>query len=389
MNGELLRLIEGLHREKEIHKEILFQSLETALATAIRKRYGIEEEISLTINRSNGQIECEEFDLKDPRIWAELGRIAAQTAKQVMIQRLREAERDVVYGEYEARAGRIVTGTVQRFEGEAIIVNLGRAEGILPREERVKGELYRPGDRIRCLVLEVKKVGPKVKIILSRGHADLVRRLFEIEVPEINDGIIEVRRIVREPGYRTKFAVWSNDPKIDCVGACVGVRGSRIKSIIDELNGEKIDIIRWNDSLEVLVQNALKPAVINIDNIFPDEATKTVTVIVDEDQQSLAIGKGGRNVRLASRLAGWDIEIKTRAEFETDELARRTGGVPAEALPSSPESSEATPATPEAAEASEGPESVVEESPGAEPAPLEEPGSAQAGSTADEARPVV
>ena len=356
MNGELLRLIEGLHREKEIDKEILFQSLESALSMAIRKKYGIEEEVPLTINRLTGQVECEEFDLKDPRIWMDLGRIAAQTAKQVMIQRLREAERDVVYDEYEARAGRIVNGTVQRFEGEAIIVNLGRAEGILPREERVRGELYRPGDRIRCLVLEVKKVGPKVKIILSRASPDLVRRLFEVEVPEINDGIIVVKRIVREPGYRTKFAVWSNDSKVDCVGACVGVRGARIKSIIDELNGEKIDIIRWNDSLEVLVQNALKPATIHLDNVFPEETTKTVAVLVEEDQQALAIGKGGRNVRLASRLVGWEIEIKTRAEFEADELAlrKKPAGAPAEEAAGSAPSPEEPAVPAESPEASAG-----------------------------------
>jgi len=326
MNRDLIRLIETIHREREIDKEVLFQTLESALASAIRKRFGVEEELTLKIDRESGEIDCEEYDLKDPRLWTELGRIAAQAAKQVMMQRLREAERDVIFDEYEAKAGQLVNGTVQRFEGEAIIVSLGRAEGILPREERARGEIYRPGDRIRCLVLEVKKIGPKVKIILSRASPELVRRLFELEVPEIADGILEIRRIVREPGYRTKIAVWSKEPKIDCVGACVGVRGARIKSIIDELGGEKIDIIRWSDSLELLIMNALKPAQINVDNIFPDEETRSSIVLVDEDQQSLAIGRGGRNVRLASRLVGWEIEIKTRAEFEAEELARQRGG---------------------------------------------------------------
>jgi N utilization substance protein A len=200
------------------------------------------------------------------------------------------------------------------------VINLGRTEAYLPREERVRGETFAPGDRIRAIVLEVRKDGPRVRIIVSRTHPDLVRRLFELEVPEIADQIIEIKRVVREPGYRTKMAVISQDPKIDCIGACVGVRGSRIKAVIDELRGERIDIIRWSDSLETLIMNGLKPAAIHIDNIYADVDAHSAVVIVDEDQQSLAIGKKGQNVRLASRLCGWDIDIKTRAEFEAENL---------------------------------------------------------------------
>ena len=182
----------------------------------------------------------------------------------------------------------------------------------------MRGETFSPGDRIRGIVLEVRKDGPRVRIIVSRRHPDLVRRLFDLEVPEIADEIIQIKRVVREPGYRTKMAVISQDPKIDCIGACVGVRGSRIKAVIDELRGERIDIIRWSDSLETLVMNGLKPATIHLDHIYSALHNRAVVVVVDEDQQSLAIGKKGQNVRLASRLCGWDIDIKTREEFEAE-----------------------------------------------------------------------
>jgi N utilization substance protein A len=241
--------------------------------------------------------------------------------------RLREAVRDVLFEEYEARVGQLVNGVVQRFEGDYLVVNLGKVEAYLGKEDRVRGETFNPGDRIRAIIVEVRKDGSRVRILVSRTHPDLVRCLFQLEVPEIADAIIEIKRVVREPGYRTKMAVVSQDPKIDCIGACVGVRGSRIKAVIDELRGERIDIIRWSDSLETLIMNGLKPAVIHIDNIYADVDAHQAVVIVDEDQQSLAIGKKGQNVRLASRLCGWDIDIKTRAEFEAENL----GIVPPEA----------------------------------------------------------
>jgi N utilization substance protein A len=256
---------------------------------------------------------------------AELGRIAAQAVKQGFQQRLREAERDVLFEEYESRVGQLVNGVVQRFEGDYLVVNLGKVEAYLGKEDRVRGETFNPGDRIRAIIVEVRKDGSRVRILVSRTHPDLVRCLFQLEVPEIADGIIEIKRVVREPGYRTKMAVLSVDPKIDSIGACVGVRGSRIKAVIDELRGERIDIIKWSDSLETLIQNGLKPATIDINNIYPDIDTRSAVVIVDEDQQSLAIGKKGQNVRLASKLCGWDIDIKTRAEFETDQSG---GGTP-------------------------------------------------------------
>jgi len=331
MNQEdILRMIDVIHRDKDIPVDILFHGLEQAIAAAVRKRIGAGDDLIVLIDRTSGEITIEddegeyEFDL------SELGRIAAQACKQVMMQKIREAERDVLYDEYEARVGQLVNGTVQRFDGDNLVVNLGRTEAYLPRDERVRGETFSPGDRIRAIVLEVRKDGPRVRILVSRAHPDLVRRLFELEVPEIADGIIEIKRVVREPGYRTKMAVISQDPKIDCIGACVGVRGSRIKAVIDELRGERIDIIRWSDSLETLIMNGLKPAAIHIDNIYADVDTHSAVVIVDEDQQSLAIGKKGQNVRLASRLCGWDIDIKTRAEFEAESM---DGGPPADGDP--------------------------------------------------------
>ena len=322
---EFLRMIDVIAREKDISPEQVFLALEDALALGVRKRLGAGEDLLVKIDRKTGEIGMEddeevyEFDL------GELGRIAAQAVKQVMMQKFREAERDKLYDEFEGRVGSLVNGTVQRFDGEDLVINLGRVEAYLPKEERVKGETFQPGDRIRAIVVEVRKDGPRVRIEASRAHADLVRRLFELEVPEIADAIIEIKRVVREPGYRTKMAVISSDPKIDCIGACVGVRGARIKAVIDELRGERIDIIRWSDSLETLIMNGLKPATIHLDNIFPDIDSHSAVVIVDEDQQSLAIGKNGRNVRLASRLCGWDIDIKTRAEFEADSLGSPRG----------------------------------------------------------------
>ena len=317
---DLLRMIDVIHRDKDIPKEVIFLGLEEAMAIGVRKRLGAGEDLVVTIDRTTGEILIEDEEEEYEIEMAELGRIAAQAIKQGFLQKLREAERDVLFDEYEGRVGALVNGTVQRFDGDELVVNLGRVEAYLPRDERVRGETFSPGDRIRAIVIEVRKDGPRVRIVVSRAHADLVRRLFELEVPEIADGIIESKRVVREPGYRTKMAVISQDPKIDCIGACVGVRGSRIKAVIDELRGERIDIIRWSDSLETLIMNGLKPAAIHLDNIFPDIDTHSAVVLVDEDQQSLAIGKKGQNVRLASRLCGWDIDIKTRAEFEADSL---------------------------------------------------------------------
>jgi len=326
MNPEdLLRMIDVIHRDKDIPKEVIFRGLEEALAAGVRKRLGVGEDLVVRLDRKTGEVSMEDDEEEYEFELAELGRIAAQAVKQGFQQRLREAERDVLFEEYESRVGQLVNGVVQRFEGDYLVVNLGKVEAYLGKEDRVRGETFNPGDRIRAIIVEVRKDGSRVRILVSRTHPDLVRCLFQLEVPEIADAIIEIKRVVREPGYRTKMAVVSVDPKIDSIGACVGVRGSRIKAVIDELRGERIDIIKWSDSLETLIQNGLKPATIDINNIYPDIDTRSAVVIVDEDQQSLAIGKKGQNVRLASKLCGWDIDIKTRAEFETDQSG---GGTP-------------------------------------------------------------
>lgn len=312
MNGELLRIVDTLHRDKAIDKDIIFEGIEAGLLSAAKKRFGLNEDVSVTVDRETGKIRARHGEKEmDPN---ELGRIAALTAKQVMMQKIREAERDVIFDEYEQKAGTIVTGTVQRHEGPYVIVNLGRAEGIIPRKEQVYGETYQPGERLKFYIEEVKKVGQKVKIVLSRTHPDLIKKLFEFEVPEVADRTIQVMGIAREPGHRTKIAVSSIDSKVDAVGACVGVRGSRIKNIVDELNGEKIDIVRWNDSTEVLIMNSLKPA--EISSIEMDFEEKKASVLVPEDQLSLAIGRKGQNVRLASKLTGWELDLVTQSRLQ-------------------------------------------------------------------------
>jgi N utilization substance protein A len=312
MNGaDLLRIVDLMHREKNIPKEVIFEGIEAAVQLATERHYGDEEGITVSIDRESGQIHAQKGDLViDPEL---LGRIAAQSAKQVMIQKIREAECNAVFDEYAAMKGDLVHGTVQRFEGGAATVTLGKSEAILPRGEQIPGETHHVGERIKAVILDVRKVGHRVKIILSRTHADFVRRLFENEIPEIADRTIEIKAIAREAGYRTKIAVSSIDMKVDCVGACVGVRGSRIKNIVDELGGERIDIVRWNDSLQVLIPNALQPA--QIEEVFLYPRLGRAIVLVKEDQLSLAIGRRGQNVRLASKLVGWDIEIMTHEEL--------------------------------------------------------------------------
>ncbi len=306
--ADILRIVDALHREKSIDKELIFQGIESALLSAAKKKLGANQNIVIEINRDTGDITALDGERPIENL-GDLGRIAALTAKQVMIQKIREAERDVVFDEYIKKVGTLVNGTIQRYERPNVIVNLGKSEGIIPWREQVPGETYNTGERIKCLILEVKKVGQRVRIILSRAHPDILRHLFELEVPEIQERIIEIKALARDPGHRAKVAVQSIDHKVDCVGACVGIRGSRIKNIVDELNGEKIDIVRWNESQEVYIMNAMKPAIVNA--IELDFETKHAKVFVEEDQLSLAIGRRGQNVRLASRLTGWAIDLVT------------------------------------------------------------------------------
>jgi N utilization substance protein A len=311
--NELLRIVDAIHRDKNIDKEIVFEGIEAALVSAAKKHYGEEADVVVQIDRGNGSIQgtCNGVAMA-PAEMAE--RIGAQTAKQVMIQKIREAERDALYNEYEELRGQLVTGTIQRYEGGAATVTLTNVEAILPKGEQIPGETHHPNERVRATVYEVKKAGSRVKVILSRTKPHLVQRLFEQEIPEIAEGVIEIRAIAREPGYRTKVAVSSTDQRVDCVGACVGVRGNRIKNIVDELAGERIDIVRFNDDMQVLIPNALQPA--EVEEVILCQMLGRAIVLVQEDQLSLAIGRRGQNVRLASKLCGWDIEIMTREELD-------------------------------------------------------------------------
>lgn len=317
MNQELIRIVENLARDKNIDKESIFQDLESAMVSAVRKHFGAspESEITVHIDRKSGQITA----FKDGEVIdiQKLGRIPAQTARQVMIQKLRANERESIYTEYVQRKGEIVNGVVGRFEGGVLVVNLSnRIEAILPKSEQITGETHHPGERIRAMILEVRATPSQVKIVLSRTHPDFIRRLFELEVPEVSEGIIEIKALAREAGYRTKIAVDSIDDKVDPVGACVGVRGSRIKNIVDELGGEKIDIVPWSDSSQIFIANALRPA--KVSEIAICFELGRATVVVGEDQLSLAIGKHGQNVRLAARLTGWDIDILTPSEYNRE-----------------------------------------------------------------------
>lgn len=326
MNQELIRIVDNIARDKNIDRESIFQDLESAMVSAAKKHFGktdIEADIRVTIDRQTGDMvafkDDQQIDIK------QLGRIPAQTAKQVMIQKIKADERQSVYDEFVERKGEIVSGIVIRYEGGSLVVNINnRTEAVLPRSEQISGQSHHVSERIRCLILDVRESSSQVKIILSRTHPDFIRRLFELEVPEVAEGIIEIKALAREAGYRTKIAVLSSDPKVDAVGACVGVRGSRIKNIVDELGGEKIDIVRWNESSHELIANALMPA--KCTQVALCFELGGATVVVPEDQLSLAIGKHGQNVRLAARLTDWDIDILTPEEYN-QEVERLTSGL--------------------------------------------------------------
>ena len=318
--SEVLTIVNKMHDDKKVAKEVIFSGIEAALQVAIERSMGEEVPVMVNIDRLTGQISAKrgETDI-DPE---QLGRIPAQSAKNLIIQKIREAESDQVFQEFLKKQGEIVTGTIQRIDQGSAVVTINKSEALLPRSEQIPGETFHVQGRVRAVVMEVRRTGHRVRIILSRCHPDFVRCLFEQEIPEIQDRTIEIKAVAREAGYRTKIAVSSIDSKVDAVGACVGVRGSRIKNIIEELGGERIDIVRWNDSLQVLIPNSLQPA--EISEVFLYTRLGRAIVLVAEDQLSLAIGRRGQNVRLASKLVGWDIEIMTDEELD-DSLARAEG----------------------------------------------------------------
>jgi N utilization substance protein A len=326
LGKELLTIVDKMHEEKKIPREVIFRGIESAIQLAAERHFGVEEGVLVQIDQSTGHIVARYGETElDPET---LGRIAAQSAKQVMIQKIREAESDTVYNEFAGKKGELVVGTVTRVDAGTAILSLGKSEAILPRSEQIPGESHHVGERVKAVILEVRKQGHRVKIVLSRCHGDFVKSLFEEEIPEIDERIIDIRAVAREAGYRSKVAVTSIDMKVDAVGACVGVRGSRIKNVIEELNGERIDIVRWNDALQVLIPNALQPA--QISDVFTYPRLGRAIVLVTDDQLSLAIGRRGQNVRLASKLVGQDIEIMTHDELaeSLDRAERWFGQLP-------------------------------------------------------------
>ena len=353
---ELIEALAQIEKEKGINKEILLEAIESSLVAACKNEYGKSDNIRVIINRDNGkvlvysektvveevedpitQISIANAKLKDAKyelgdiVQIEVtprnfGRIAAQKAKQVVVQKIREEERRSLYNRYYSMEKDIVTGIVQRYVGRNVSVNLGKVDALLTESEMVKGEMFRPTERIKLYVVDVKDTTKGPKITVSRTHPELVKRLFEAEVTEVKDGTVEIKSISREAGSRTKIAVWSNDPNVDPVGACVGVNGSRVNAIVDELRGEKIDIINWSEEPEVLIENALSPAKVVSVYVTPDE--KSASVVVPDYQLSLAIGKEGQNARLAARLTGYKIDIKSesqaRALYEDEYLSDRS-----------------------------------------------------------------
>ncbi len=344
MNSELMVALEDLEREKGVDKEVLFQAIESALISAYRRNFGSAQNVRVQINRDTGATEvfsqktvvanvedhrlevsvdeardiqpgAAEGDIVEFEITPKnFGRIAAQTAKQVIVQRIREAERGMIYDEYSGREGDIVTGMVQRVERGLVFIDLGRTEAILMPSEQVPGEMLRPNERVKLYVVEVKKTTKGPQVYLSRSHPGLIRRLFELEVPEIHDGVVEIRGVAREAGARTKIAVWAEDPNVDPVGACVGAKGQRVQAIVNELKGEKLDIIAWDPDPAVFVSNALSPA--HVTEVEVDEATRSARAIVPDNQLSLGIGKEGQNARLAAKLTGWRVDLRSESQMD-------------------------------------------------------------------------
>jgi len=328
LNFEWLEALRQIEREKGIDSETIIQALEAALLSAYKKNYSTTEEARVEVNRESGSIhvyshvldeetgETEEAEVTP----SNFGRIAAQTAKQVILQRIREAERDLMFDEYHEKVGDIVTGIVQQSDQRYTLVDLGKVEALLPNSEQMHNERYKHGMRIKVYIVEVRKTSKGPQILVSRTHPGLLKRLFELEVPEIAEGYVEIKAVAREPGHRSKIAVISHDRNIDPVGACVGARGSRVRMVVNELKGEKVDIIPWNEEIEEFVSNALSPSKVNEVIMYPDEELSEV--IVPDSQLSLAIGKEGQNARLAAKLTGWRIDIKSESQAKDEREER-------------------------------------------------------------------
>lgn len=349
MNKELLSAIEYLSKEKGVTADVICDSLEAVLITAYKKEYDGNPNATVRLDRLTGDYsivspktvvaevadEENEISLEDARAIDKgyeegdeilvdvtpknFGRIAAQAAKQVMIQRLREAERNIVYDEFYGRTDDIITGIIQRIEQKNVYIDLGKAEAVLPYSEQIPTEEYAVGQRIKCYVVEVRNSPKGAQIQLSRTHPGLLKRLFELEVPEIYDGVVELHSVAREPGKRSKIAVYSRDPNVDCVGACVGPKGARVQNIVMELQNEKIDIVKWDEDPAVYIANALSPA--QVVSVTIDEGAKSSVVVVPDYQLSLAIGKAGQNARLAAKLTNWKIDIKSESQAEDGDVA--------------------------------------------------------------------
>ncbi len=348
MNRDFIEAIYDLEKEKHIPKDVLIDAIESALVLAYKKNYGTSQNVRVDIDRETGdisvlmkmevveevyddmiEISIEEARAIDPRYEIgdaiefqvtpkDFGRIAAQTAKQVVVQRIREAERGMVFDSFSARQGEILTGIVHRKSGDTLFIDIGNTEGMLSPYEQVEGETYELNDRLKVFIMDVKKTAKGPQVFLSRSHPGLVKRLFELEVPEIQDGTVEIRGIAREAGSRTKIAVYTEAENVDPVGSCVGTGGARVRAIVDELNGEKIDIIPWSEDPETLISNVLSPA--KVEKVIADEEEKIAVAVVPDYQLSLAIGKEGQNVRLAAKVSGWKIDIKSHTQyFESEE----------------------------------------------------------------------
>jgi N utilization substance protein A len=343
MSLELKKSIDHISKERKIDRDILIDTLEEAVRTAVNKKFNNKLDIEVNFNEETGDIEVHQFKIVldsvedtdteialeeaqkiDPNVELEdelgfklhvedLGRIAAQSAKQVIIQRMRDAEQEIIYEEFIDRKGEIISGTIQRRDRAGWIVNLGRTEAVLPKDEQIPREHYRRGDRIQGYIIDVRKEGKGPQIVLSRSHPDFMEALFKLEVPEISDGTIKVMGIARDPGFRAKVALYSRDRDVDPVGACVGVRGSRINKVVQEFKGEKIDIVLWSPDITTYAVNALSPA--RISSITVDEEDKKLEVVVPDNQHHLAIGRRGQNVKLASKLLGWNIDIITESRY--------------------------------------------------------------------------